>query len=231
MSTDFVVQVLGKTSEEDLELKGKGKKRTRSSLRLKVSAGSAFKKSKAQSSGPSVIQANHALNHYFYSKEQVDQMIDFKAKAIVAEKKVHQQALAMFNTLDMLHQSGYVEMALFPTQYNESLIREFYANLNEGVEKSHRQFYGVVNVRGIVVAFPPANIAELLCCPHYVEIEGTGIEGVADQDHVAGVLTGDVVSAWPDTNRLPVSKILPAYNALSDCVVEIGSLPPMSLLC
>lgn len=70
-STDSDLEILG-CQCEDSNPKGKEKKRTRSSLRLKVD-GPASLKSKAQSSissGPKTIRASNALNHHFFSKEK-----------------------------------------------------------------------------------------------------------------------------------------------------------------
>lgn len=69
MSTDYDPEVLGETSGDAHNSKGKGKKRTRSFLRLQASAGQVSKKSKAKSSAPKAIQAKHALNHHFYTQE------------------------------------------------------------------------------------------------------------------------------------------------------------------
>ncbi|KAI5652593.1 hypothetical protein M9H77_29780 [Catharanthus roseus] len=48
-----------------------------------------------------------------------------------------------------------------------------------------------VYVRGHVIDFSPANIANYISYPHYSDIEGTGLEEEGDYDELAKVLTVD----------------------------------------
>lgn len=49
-------------------------------------------------------------------------MKDFTSKPIMAEKRISQQVLAMYNALELLNGIGYVEMALYPEKYNEKFV-------------------------------------------------------------------------------------------------------------
>lgn len=62
--------------------------------------------------------------------------MEFEAKRIVAEKKNDNQALAIFYVLELLNHLGCAEMAMFPSKYNENLVRECYANLLAEIEYS-----------------------------------------------------------------------------------------------
>ncbi|KAI5682014.1 hypothetical protein M9H77_03242 [Catharanthus roseus] len=74
--------------------------------------------------------------------------------------------------------------------------------------------YGQVHVRGHVIDFSPANIAHYLNCPHFSDIEETGLEEEADFDKVTKVLTGDTGAVWPETNRLNSNLMKMPYRAL-----------------
>lgn len=64
----------------------------------------------------------NALNHPFYTNETEHRMKDFTSKPIMAEKRISQQVLAMYNALELLNGIGYVEMALYPEKYNEKFV-------------------------------------------------------------------------------------------------------------
>lgn len=64
-------------------------------------------------------------------------------------------------------------MAIFSEKYNESMVREFYANLTADIDDPNRLALGKVYVRSIVIAISRADIANFLSCPHYFEIDGT----------------------------------------------------------
>lgn len=70
-----------------------------------------------------------------------------------------------------------------------------------------------VCVRGIVVVFSLANIAAYMSCPHYLEIEGTSLEGEFDLDVMAQTLTGDDDAQLPENNRPNLLQLLPAFCA------------------
>ncbi|KAI5653486.1 hypothetical protein M9H77_30673 [Catharanthus roseus] len=116
--------------------------------------------------------------------------------------------------MELLLGIGYVELALFPKQYNENLIKEFYANLTEEFCNPKSLAYGQVYVRGHVIYFSPANIAHYLSCPHYIDIEGTSLEEEADFDEVTKVLTSDAGAVWSETNRLNSNSMKMPYRAL-----------------
>lgn len=86
---------------------------------------------------------------------------------------------------------GCVEQVLFTKQYNENFVQEFYENLTKEFDNSESLAYGQVYVRGHVIDFSPANIANYISYPHYSDIEGTGLEEEGDYDELAKVLTVD----------------------------------------
>lgn len=51
-----------------------------------------------------------------------------------------QQTLAMFNILEIMSAIVCMEIVLYPTKYNENLIREFYSSLITEVENSATTF-------------------------------------------------------------------------------------------
>lgn len=73
---------------------------------------------------------------------------------------------------------------------------------------------GQVYISGHIIDFSPANNADFLSCPHYTEIEGSGLEGDANFDKVASVLTREEEATWPYLNRLNSNQILPSYMIL-----------------
>lgn len=89
---------------------------------------------------------------------------------------------------------------VFPEKHNESLVTEFYINLTVEINDPNSPTVGQVYMKGLVIAFSPANITDFLSCPHYANIEGTGLEVNFDLDVVAKVLTGDDESQWLDNN-------------------------------
>ncbi|KAI5672780.1 hypothetical protein M9H77_13144 [Catharanthus roseus] len=72
------------------------------------------------------------------------------------------------------------ELALFAEQYNENLVKDFYANLFEEFGNPESPAYGQVYVRGHVIDFSPANIARYLSCPLFSDIKGTGLKEEVD---------------------------------------------------
>lgn len=91
----------------------------------------------------------------------------------MAVKKVSQETLQLYNALELLNRLGYVEMAVFPNKYNESEVREFYANLITDIDDLDSLVVGQVYMRGKVIAFSPANITDFLS--YHIKIEGTGL--------------------------------------------------------
>ncbi|KAI5653274.1 hypothetical protein M9H77_30461 [Catharanthus roseus] len=109
---------------------------------------------------------------------------------------------------------GCVELALFAKQYNENLVKEFYANLSEECGNLESPTYGQVYVRRHVIEFSPANIAHYLSCPYFSDIEGTCLEEKADFDEVTKVLTRDAGAVWPENNILNSNVMKMTYKAL-----------------
>ncbi|KAI5672683.1 hypothetical protein M9H77_13047 [Catharanthus roseus] len=97
---------------------------------------------------------------------------------------------------------GCVELALFAEQYNGNLVKEFSANLTKDFCNSESPAYGQVYVRRHVIDFSPTNITHYLSCPHYNDIEGTGLEEKVNFDGVA------------KTNKLNLNLFKMPYRAL-----------------
>ncbi|KAI5662966.1 hypothetical protein M9H77_22289 [Catharanthus roseus] len=109
---------------------------------------------------------------------------------------------------------GCVKLTLFAEQYNENLVKEFYANLIEEIGNPKSPTYGQVYVKGHVIDFSLVNIAHYLSYPPYNVIEGTDLEEKADFDEVVKVLIGDAGAVWPETNRLNSNMMKMPYRAL-----------------
>lgn len=75
---------------------------------------------------------------------------------------------------------GYVEMAFFPSKYNENLEIKFYVNLFDSGDDSTNPASGAVYVKGTPIAVTQIKIPSFMSCPHYEEIKGTGLEGDVD---------------------------------------------------
>ncbi|KAI5649718.1 hypothetical protein M9H77_35723 [Catharanthus roseus] len=88
--------------------------------------------------------------------------------------------------------NGCIELALFAEQYNENLVKGFYANLAEEFGNPESPAYGQAYVSEHVIDFSPTNIAHYLSCPRYNDIEGTSLEEEIDFDEVTKALTSDV---------------------------------------
>ncbi|KAI5671851.1 hypothetical protein M9H77_12215 [Catharanthus roseus] len=116
--------------------------------------------------------------------------------------------------MELLLRMGFMELALFSKQYNENLVKEFYANLFEDFGNLESLAYGQVYVRGHVINFSPANIAHYLSCPHFSDIKGTGLEEETNFDEVTKVLTGDAAPVCLKTNRLNSNLMKMPYRAL-----------------
>lgn len=136
-------------------------------------------------------------------------MKDFESQGFAAEKRINHQTLALFNTLEILNGIRCVEITLYPSKYNEILVRDFYVNLFEGVDISTNPAFGAIYVRGTPIAFTPSNIASFLNCPHYEDLEGTGLERDANWNTVAHALIGDKKAAWLANNRFVASQLQP----------------------
>lgn len=54
---------------------------------------------------------------------------NFEGKKIVAEKKVSQETLNLYNALDLLNGLGSVEIVVFLDKYKQNVVKDFYANL------------------------------------------------------------------------------------------------------
>lgn len=80
-------------------------------------------------------------------------MKQIEEKLIGVEKMVDQ----VFGALEILKQYSCMELAMFPSKYNENFVREFYANLDVGIEDPKSPHYEVVYVQGTIVAFSPSN--------------------------------------------------------------------------
>lgn len=89
---------------------------------------------------------------------------------------------------------GCLGNALSPIMYTENLVREFYAKLTAGIKDPQVHIWCGL-CEGDYITLTLANIVEFLSCPHYAEIKGTVLDEDVDWDHVAQVLTDDVVSA------------------------------------
>lgn len=76
-------------------------------------------------------------------------------KGFCYRKNMDQQTLAMFNILEIMSAIVCMEIVLYPTKYNENLIREFYSSLITEVENSATTFWAIY-VRGIKIAFTQA---------------------------------------------------------------------------
>lgn len=57
-------------------------------------------------------------------------------------------------------------MDVFLDKYNESLVKEFYANLTADTADLNSPVVGYVYVRGQDIAFSSSNIDDFLSCPH-----------------------------------------------------------------
>ncbi|KAI5668629.1 hypothetical protein M9H77_18482 [Catharanthus roseus] len=58
-------------------------------------------------------------------------MVELIDKPIMAEKRIIQEILERYDVMELLLGMGCVELALFAEQYNENLLKEFYANLSK----------------------------------------------------------------------------------------------------
>ncbi|KAI5677376.1 hypothetical protein M9H77_08326 [Catharanthus roseus] len=142
--------------------------------------------------------------------EDIDEGIEEGSKGEhIAERKGSSRS-----HLEVVGVTPGTELALFAKQYNENLFKEFYANLTEEFGNPESPAYGQVYVRGNVINFSPTNIAHYLSCPHFSEIEGTGLEEEADFHEATKVLIGDAGAVWPETNRLNSNLIKIPHRAL-----------------
>lgn len=66
---------------------------------------------------------------------------------------------------------GCVKMPLFPTIYNEILVRKVFAYLIADIDKANSPSFEHVYVSGAIIAFTPVNIVAYLTWPHYPDIE------------------------------------------------------------
>lgn len=103
-------------------------------------------------------------------------MKEFETNSITAKKRVSQHTLAQYNALEMLNHMRYMDITIFPAKFNESLVREFYANLTADIDNANSPIYEQLYVRGTVIVFTPTNIITYLSCTHYPDIGGTGLE-------------------------------------------------------
>ncbi|KAI5677193.1 hypothetical protein M9H77_08143 [Catharanthus roseus] len=126
-------------------------------------------------------------------------MMELIDKPILTQKKITQESLEQYKVIELLLGMGCVELALFTEQYDENLVKELYANLTEEFGNSESPAYGQVYVRGHVIDFSPVNIAHYLSCPHYSDIEKTGLKEEVDFD---------------ETNRLNSNLIKMPYRVL-----------------
>ncbi|KAI5681106.1 hypothetical protein M9H77_02333 [Catharanthus roseus] len=124
------------------------------------------------------------------------------------------ESLQQYKVIELLLRMRFVELALYARQFNENLVQELYANLNEEFGNPESPAYGQVYVRVYVIDFSPANIAHYLSCPHYSDLEGTGLEEEVDFDKVTKVLTSDEGPIWPKTNMLNLNLMKMPHRAL-----------------
>ncbi|KAI5677363.1 hypothetical protein M9H77_08313 [Catharanthus roseus] len=95
-------------------------------------------------------------------------MVELIDKPILAEKKITQESLEQYKIPELLL----------------GMSCEFYENLTKDFGNSESPAYGQVYTRGYLINLSLANIAHYLSCPHYNDIQGTGLEEEVDFDEV-----------------------------------------------
>ncbi|KAI5663243.1 hypothetical protein M9H77_22566 [Catharanthus roseus] len=88
------------------------------------------------------LKANNALNKHFYTKTVELRMVELIDKSILAEKNITQESLEQYNVMELLLGMGCVALVLFVEQYIKNLVKEFYANLTEGLGHPESPSYG-----------------------------------------------------------------------------------------
>ncbi|KAI5658470.1 hypothetical protein M9H77_27263 [Catharanthus roseus] len=200
------LEVVGMTLGTGLR---QGKKRTRATLKGTSSSNISTKKARVVTPPSTPLKTKNAINKRFYSKIAELRMVELIDKPILAEKKITQEILEQYKVMELLLGMGCVELALFAEQYNENLVKEFYAI----------SLRSLVHVRGDAIDFSLANIAHYLSCPHHRDIKGTALEEEVDFDEVAKVITSDAGAVWPETNRLNSNLIKMSYRACLESYV------------
>lgn len=85
----------------------------------------------------------------------------------------------------------------FAQEYNETLVHEFYDNLDEDISDVQSSFYGVVYVRKDIIDFNIEELSAFFGIPVYSKIEGSGLKGEVDMNMVTKELTGGFKTMWP----------------------------------
>ncbi|KAI5658570.1 hypothetical protein M9H77_27363 [Catharanthus roseus] len=130
-------------------------------------------------------------------------MVELINKPILVEKRI--TSLEQYKEMELLLGMGC---------YNENLVKEFYANLVGEFGNPESPAYGQVYVRGHFIDFSPANVVHYLNCPHYSDIEGTGLKKEVDPDEVTTVLQSDEGAVWPEKNKIHSNLMRILYRAL-----------------
>ncbi|KAI5659491.1 hypothetical protein M9H77_28284 [Catharanthus roseus] len=78
----------------------------------------------------------------------------------------------------------------FAKEYNETLVDEFFVNLDESISEVESSFHGVVYVRKEIAYFNMEELYAFLGVPIYYEIKGSSLKEEIDLDMITNELTG-----------------------------------------
>ncbi|KAI5681360.1 hypothetical protein M9H77_02587 [Catharanthus roseus] len=120
-----------------------GRKRTRAALKSASSSKISAKKTRAITPPTSApLKVKSAINKHFYSKTAELRMVELIDKPISAKNRITQESLEQYKVMELLLGMGCVESALFPKQFSEDLVKEFYANLTKEFGNHESPAYG-----------------------------------------------------------------------------------------
>ncbi|KAL2486792.1 Envelope-like protein [Abeliophyllum distichum] len=107
----------------------------------------------------------------------------------------------------------------FSATFNETLVKEFMANVPKNLGKAGNEFRWQVYVRGRHVNFSPSSLREWLGMVDAVIISDEELT----KDSIAQEMTG---SAWPEAVELTASRLLPKYKVLHR--ILINNIDPLT---
>ncbi|KAI5668442.1 hypothetical protein M9H77_18295 [Catharanthus roseus] len=112
-------------------------------LKEREAQGQTYSAKKARAATPpsAPLKAKNSLHKHFYTKTVELRMVKLIDKPILTEKMITQESLEQYNVMKLLLGMGCLELALFAEQYNENLVKEFYANLTEEFGNSESPTY------------------------------------------------------------------------------------------
>ncbi|KAI5677428.1 hypothetical protein M9H77_08378 [Catharanthus roseus] len=149
-------------------------KRVRESARIKELSenGKKYKMYKIEV-GPTVVE--RALNDIFYDSFRVKKHAVVKSRGMIVENCFFEESLTKIGLVDFLVSARLLNSACFAKEYSETLVHEFYANLDEDIYDVGSSFHDLVYVRKEVVDFHVEELSAFLGIPFYHDIEGSDL--------------------------------------------------------